>query len=825
MNCYDLKGMSFIPVHWKKNLWSVFLSMLSVSVYAQTEVRGSLTEASGKPVEFATVALYTAADSTLVKGTVSDSLGRFVFQRVALGEYYVEASFVGYRPQRSQRFTLSLPHSRHELAPLMLVSTEQFLKTLTVTAKKPLVEQRIDRTVMNIENSILSEGNTALEVLEKAPGVTVDDDGNITLKGKQGATIMINGKLTYLSQKELATLLRGTSSSSLAKIEIITNPSAKYDAAGNSGIINIQLKKNERVGFNGNVYVNAARSRKNRYGAGLNLNYRSARLNVFGSYDQAYRGEKELLSYTRRFRDPGEVSPSRISYQNTVTDEPLHTHNFKAGIDYVLNPQNTLGLVVKGNLGTYANNGNTSNLLQSISSQTISDARSTNTDDSRWSNISYNLNYTRRFRKEGQEFTTDLDYSGNGFQSHQLLDTRYLNEAGAFTGRRSTRRGDIPSSTYVYVGKADYTHPLSDKAKLETGWKSSYVTVDNEVKYDTIAGANWVKDLSASNHFMYQETIHAGYLNFNREFGKFSLQAGLRGEYTHTLGQQITSDSTVERKYFQLFPSVFLSQTLSEKHRLQFSYSRRIERPDYEDLNPFRFFRDPFLYYEGNPFLKPQLTHSLEVGHTFRNFLTTTINYSYTSDVINWMMGQIDSTNTTFQGPQNLRSLMNYGISFSASQNPMPWWTTNNFFNVFRNEYKGDQKGGDLTNSITSFTVNSQNSIQLGNGTSMEVSGVYNSRSVYGVFRTRAYGMISAGIQKQVFNSQGTLKLMANDIFQGRKRVQTARYENLDLNTNIRFDSRVITLSFSYRLGNQNVKMGSTRKSGADDVQNRVKGQ
>lgn len=322
-----------------------------------------------------------------------------------------------------------------------------------------------------------------------------------------------------------------------------------------------------------------------------------------------------------------------------------------------------------------------------------------------------------------------------------------------------------------------------------------------------------------------KETIHAGYLNFNREFGKFSLQAGLRGEYTHTLGQQITSDSTVERKYFQLFPSVFLSQTLSEKHRLQFSYSRRIERPDYEDLNPFRFFRDPFLYYEGNPFLKPQLTHSLEVGHTFRNFLTTTINYSYTSDVINWMMGQIDSTNTTFQGPQNLRSLMNYGISFSASQNPMPWWTTNNFFNIFRNEYKGDQKGGDLTNSITSFTVNSQNSIQLGNGTSMEVSGVYNSRSVYGVFRTRAYGMISAGIQKQVFNSQGTLKLMANDIFQGRKRVQTARYENLDLNTNIRFDSRVITLSFSYRLGNQNVKMGSTRKSGADDVQNRVKGQ
>ncbi|PQA54910.1 outer membrane beta-barrel protein [Siphonobacter curvatus] len=812
------------PTHYLKHIrWALLL--ITSTVYAQTDLRGRVTDPAGIAIEFATLALYSAADSTLVKGTVSDSLGQFGFTRMPLGAYYVEARFVGYQPQRSARFTLSEKQPQLLLPTLKLQPGEQDLQTLTVTAKKPLVEQRIDRTVMNIENSILSEGNTALEVLEKAPGVTVDDEGNITLKGKQGATIMINGKLTYLSQKELATLLRGTSSSALSKVEIITNPSAKYDAAGNSGIINIQLKKNERIGFNGNVYANVARSRKNRYGTGLNLNYRSNRLNVFGSYDHAYRGEKELLSYTRRFRDPGESSPSRISFQNTVTDEPLYTNNFKAGIDYFLDSRNTLGLVVNGNVGTYANNGNTSNLLQTITRHTLADARSTNTDDSRWSNLSYNLNYTHRFKQQGRELTTDWDYSANGFQSNQLLDTRYVDETGAFTSRRSTRRGDIPSTTYVYVGKADYTHPLGTKTKLETGWKSSYVTVDNEVKYDTLSGINWVRDFSASNHFTYQETIHAGYVNFNREFGSFSVQAGLRGEYTHTKGHQITSDSLVVRKYFQLFPSLFLTQTLNEKHRLQLSYSRRIERPDYEDLNPFRFFRDPFLYYEGNPFLKPQLTHSLELGHTFNNFLTTTLNYSYTSDVINWMMGQIDSTNTTFQSPQNLKSLINYGISFSASQSPTSWWTTSNFFNVFRNEYKGDQKGGDLDNSITSFTFNAQNSFQLGRGASLELSGVYNSKSVYGVFVTRPFYVISAGVQKQLLNKQATLKLMANDIFQGRRRVQTARYENLDLNTNIRFDSRVITLSFSYRFGNQNLKTGSTRKSGADDVQNRVKGQ
>ncbi|OZI05791.1 hypothetical protein BWI93_23065 [Siphonobacter sp. BAB-5385] len=499
------------PTQSLKHLrWALLL--ITSTVYAQTDLRGRVTDPAGIAIEFATLALYSAVDSTLVKGTVSDSLGQFGFTRIPLGAYYVEARFVGYQPQRSARFTLSEKQPQRLLPTLQLQPGEQDLQTLTVTAKKPLVEQRIDRTVMNIENSILSEGNTALEVLEKAPGVTVDDEGNITLKGKQGATIMINGKLTYLSQKELATLLRGTSSSALSKVEIITNPSAKYDAAGNSGIINIQLKKNEMIGFNGNVYANVARSRKNRYGTGLNLNYRSNRLNVFGSYDHAYRGEKELLSYTRRFRDPGESSPSRISFQNTVTDEPLYTNNFKAGIDYFLDSRNTLGLVINGNVGTYANNGNTSNLLQTITRHTLADARSTNTDDSRWSNLSYNLNYTHRFKQEGRELTTDWDYSANGFQSNQLLDTRYVDETGAFTSRRSTRRGDIPSTTYVYVGKADYTHPLGTKAKLETGWKSSYVTVDNEVKYDTLSGTNWVRDFSASNHFTYQEIIHAGYV-------------------------------------------------------------------------------------------------------------------------------------------------------------------------------------------------------------------------------------------------------------------------------------------------------------------------
>lgn len=796
--------------------------MLPASLIAQCLVKGNVADPTGKPLEFATVALYRSADSSLVKGTTSDAAGHYIFQTVPKGSYYTEASFVGFRAVRSRGF--SAHDAETDVATLMLSPTEQLLQAVTVTARKALVEHHLDRTVINVSNSVLAEGSTALEVLEKVPGVTVDDEGNITLKGKQGVTVMLNGKLTYLSQKELTTLLRGTPSASVSRVEILTQPSARYDAKGNGGILNIELKKNELIGFNGSAYANVAHSRKPRYGTGLNLNYRSGKFNAFGSYDHVYRGEKELLSYTRRFRESGQTEPDRVSFQHTVTDEPLYTNTFKAGLDYFVDSRNALGFVMNGNIGTYSNYGSTSNRLQKMTGALIADARSTNSDESRWSSLSYNVNYTRKFKQEGRQFSTDLDYSGNQFQSNQLLDTRYADEGGEFTGRRSARRGDIPSYTWVYVGKADYVHPLGKSAKLETGWKSSYVAVNNEVKYDTAAGAGWVYDRSASNRFTYRETIHAGYVQLGGDLGPFQYQVGLRGEYTRTKGHQVTTDSLVRREYFQLFPSLSLGRKFNDRHRLQFSYSRRIERPDYEDLNPFRFFRDPFLYYEGNPFLQPELTHSLELGHTFRNTLTTTVDYSYTSNVINWMMGQIDSTNTTYQGPQNLRSFVHYGVSFSAAQSPASWWTTNNFLSVFRNEYRGDQKGGNLRNGLTGFTFNSQNTLQLARNTSAEISLSYYSKSVYGVFVSNPYMVISAGIQRQVLRKTGTLKLAVNDLFQGRKRVQTARYENLDLNTYIRFDSRVVTLSFSCRFGNKNLKTGSSRKTGSDDVQSRVKG-
>ncbi len=676
---------------------------------------------------------------------------------------------------------------------------------------------------MNIENSILSEGNTALELLERAPGVTVDQDGAISLKGRSGVLVMINGKQTYLSPKELATLLKATNSSSISKIELMTNPSAKYDAAGTAGIINIQMKKNSVTGFNGSVTLNGGAGRNARYGSGISLNYRSNKLNTYGSYNYGYRGETEYLDFIRRFYDGGVVQgqSDRTSKQDTRTNEPLHTNNFRFGLDYQLTEKSSIGFLMNGNVGKYTHDSKTGNILSSKSGELLTDLHTSNYDKQNWENLTYNLNYVYKFDKEGRTLSADADFASNSFTSNLNLTTVTL--GGSEPGINITRRGYVPAVTNVYVAKVDYTDPLTKSLKFESGLKSSSTSSDNNLRYDLLNNGNWEYDTNGSNHFRYREQIHAGYVNFNQEWKGFSMQVGLRGEYTRTEGHQITLDSLIDRNYFQLFPSIFLNKPMGEHHQLQLSYSRRIERPDYGDLNPFRVFRDPLLFYQGNPFLKPELVHAFQLSHSFKGKYTTAINYNRTNDVMTWVSGQIDELNTTFEMPQNLNRLLNYGISFTVSTNFSSWWSGTHFANVFRNEYSGEGDKGPVKTTATSFNLNSQHSFKAGKGYGIELTGIYNGPSVYGISRYKGNYIISTGIQKQVWNEKATIKLMVNDIFQSRQLRENTLYGNIDMDTHIRLDSRRAILSFSYRFGNQNIQK-KERKTGSEDILNRVKG-
>jgi len=811
-----------------KLLPTVFLLLLCFLMcrpaFGQSDsaINGTVIAENGQPVAFASVALHDV-EGKGIKGTLTDSLGRFSFLALQQGKYRLKISNMGYITHQTEMIQLTVQRRIMVLRQLKLMEDAQHLGSVNISVQKKVIEQGIDKMTINVENSILSEGNTALELLQRAPGVKVDDEGKISLKGRAGVNVMINGKLTYLSPAELGVLLKGTNSASVSKIEIMANPSAKYDAAGNAGMINIVMKKNQMKGINGSVSVNGGAGRKARYGSGFNLNYKNAGVNVYGSYNYAYRGETEFLDFSRRFYDNGIVTGNydRISNQHTETNEPLNTNNFRIGTDIDIDAKNIIGFLINGNVGKYLHNSNTSNVLQNQMGAVQSQMATTNYDQQSWSNVTYNLNYLHKFKKEARTLSADLDFASNSFTSNLNLDTYTAPNATALA-QTSNRKGYVPAKTDVYVAKVDYTDLLAKAIKIEGGLKSSFITADNNLVYQNLTDGAWVYDPISSNYFKYEEQIHAAYLNLNREFKTFTVQLGLRGEYTRTLGNQVTTGSVLNRDYFQLFPNLAISKNSGENNQFQLAYSRRVQRPDYADLNPFRVFRDPLLYYEGNPYLTPEITQNIVLSHIFKGKYTSALNYSRTTDVITWVTGQIDNLNTTYERPQNLKSLVNYGLSFTGQTNYFSWWTATNFANIYNNIYRGGEDGAEFKNSQISFTINTQNSFKLGGGYSAEVNAYYNSKSVYGISTEKAYHSVSAAFQKNLLKDKASLKLLVNDIFQSSQYKQITRYQNIDMYSHVNVDGRRIMLSFSYRFGNPfSIK---ERKSGNDDIQNRIKG-
>lgn len=788
-------------------------------------ITGRLVDENEQPVGYAGIYLLKSHDSLKVTTAMTDSLGYFQLNEVPKGSYKVRITYVGYLNYTSHLLDLGGPHQVLSLGNIKLLEDRRVLQTVDISSSRPLIEQGLDRMVMNVENSILSQGSTALELLSKAPGVTVDDKGEISLKGRPGTTVMINGKLTYLSGSQLANLLRGTSSNTVSRIEIMANPSARYDAAGKGGIINILLKKNVKTGLNGNISANGGAGRGARLGGGGDLNYRTEKLNLFGSYNYFFQNLKGYTNVERSFFSNQSATqiPSRISRQETVETAKLRSQNFRAGLDLFLDEKNTLGFLINGGVGKYPTLQTTGNgLYDGNDKGLLWDARTLTEGKERWEDMLYNINYLHRFDDKGHELTLDMDYVSHFSKMDQQLDTRYVDPSGAALRTPGSRRGDLPSNNDIYVAKLDYALPLGSSGKLETGWKGSYVQTENNLKYDTLKNQNYLPDAGTSNHFKYKEQIHAGYVNLKKAFGKFSFQIGLRGEYTHTRGHQITTDSVVARSYFKVFPSIFLNQELTENHKLQIGYSKRIERPSYWDLNPFRVYVDPFSYEEGNPYLHPAIVNSFEFGYSFRSKYHANLTYSHSDNVISNIVGGSGEQNMTFLKPENLATFVNYGLSITGSTNITSWWTGTQFANLFRNEFKVDDNGKQAALKETSFRFDTQNSFKVADSWKIELNGLYRSKELSGVFTTKGYYMISAGAKKELMNGRASVNLMVNDIFKSAQYKYSANYGGIKTYSYERPDSRSVILSFSYRFGS-GPSAEKARNTGSQELKERIK--
>lgn len=806
--------------------YQIFLSILALMMTAETSaqstnsIAGEVRTRSDLPVEAATVLLVKAADTALVKATITGKEGLFKFENILPGQYLVKVSHVSGGQGFSKQILVANEKSVIQLETVYLTEIARDLGEVQVTAQKPFIELHTDRLVINVESASINAGNNAMEILERSPGITVDQlSGRIDINGKTGTLVMINGRPTYLSAADLAILLRSTPSNQLERIEIITNPPARYDAAGNAGIINLRLKRNEREGFNGSYTLSMAQGVYFKTSAGATLNYRRGKLNIYGSYNIQKRNDFTRIDFNRSFF---QASPPFLSVQHSFRKFEVIPQNYNFGIDLFVNKNTTIGLLAKGFSTNFKSPQENMTRFIKANDQRDSAVKTIALTKEHSNNYSLNLNFKKVLDTAGREFQVDIDYSRFSKRNNQHFTSTYFDENNVQQPHVFILTGDVPSSVDIKSVKADYIHPLPGKARIEGGVKASSVTTDNFPQFFREINSSLEPDSSQTNHFIYKENIYAAYASFTKELVNTSLQVGLRGEYTDANGDQKISKEVFTRKYFQLFPTFFLQQRLSEDHTLSLSYGRRVDRPSYQDLNPYRLFLDQFSLWQGNPMLGPQFTNHIEVNHQYKKTFITKLNYTVSNKIITDIIRQIDSSKLSIRTKGNLNTFKNLGLTIITSFNHDNWYTGNFTANVFLNQYKGLYFNESFEKSLFAYIFNFTNSLRFSPQISADINGFYQSKNLVGLEETISKYSVSLGIRRVSKDRKTTIQLNVSDIFRGQRGGGITEIANLDSRSLVRFDSRVIRLSFTHRFGKTTVPSMRDRDTGVEDEKGRV---
>ncbi len=694
------------------------------------------------------------------------------------------------------------------------------LDEVKVQGSKPYIEQRIDMTVLNVENSSMAVGNSILDLLQRAPGVYVSNDGKIDLKGRPGATIMIDGKPAYLAGEQLVALLRSMQSSAVRNIELISNPGAKYDAAGTGGIINIRMKKNTRAGFNGNVNLGTSYGKAWKHNAGTNLNFRSGKVNLYGDF---------YLDYNKRLRqlEINRVSPAATGdtyfNQNTRADIDDKNHYYKAGLDYYLNERNVIGFMFNG----HANSGSDQTRNDTrISDQDLIPDSSVFSNNPTHRNYNYsalNVNYKSSIDTLGQELNVDLDYALYRNGTENSYDNRFLDPAGNELKPSLGFRSDAPVKVDIRSAKLDYTYPLSSAAKLSAGLKSSYVKTDNDIIFENLDAGNWQYDAGRSNRFQYTEKINAAYLNLQWNMKALELQAGLRAEHTNAEGNSITLNEVLKTDYLNLFPSIFLRRKLSERHSVGLAYSRRVDRPNYVTLNPFRYNFDLYTFAVGNPYLRPEFTDVFEFSYVYSNKLYISLGYRNTEDAITEVTLLNPEDKTLTVSNQNLAKRTGYYLNVNIPLQLLSFWRMNNSINIYKNKFSTpDLMGIAFESGRTAFDFNIGNAIKINASTSLDLSFNYRSAIERGTYYFKPMYSLDLGFKKTFAGDRVTLALAANDLLNTYRERLNSVIPGQDYRIYQKYDTQIFRFGVSYKIGNNKVKAVRDRSKSSETEERRV---
>jgi outer membrane receptor protein involved in Fe transport len=812
----------------KLTILSLFLSVQLSKAQNNYKISSSVTDSINKPLDGVIISLLKVNNLTLVKTTFSDEKGNFEFDDLKPDSFKISILHIGYKKYLSSDIVITENEFDKKLQPIILSTDKGVqLEEVAVVAKLPFVERKIDRTIINPDALISNAGSNALDVLAKSPGVMVTENGTIKLKGKSGVIVLIDDKPTYLSATDLESYLKSLPASQIKQIELMTNPPAQYDAAGNAGVINIKTKKSKLKGINGNVSLNYAQGRYARSNDNFSVNFSNKKITVFSNLSYGNNNSYHDLTIQRTYKND-DLTTKSIFNQNTYIKPSDQSYSARLGLDYYVTKKTTLGIATKGIFNdSKVSQYNVAQLLnadQSLNATVIADNGNKNT----FKNGTVNLNLRHEFDSTGKLLTVDLDYVNYQTDIHQVFknDMFLPDNTNIYN---DTQNGNLPSNITIYAFKADYSNPFRHEAKLDAGIKTSYTDTDNEAIYTITQNGITSDNYNLSNHFKYSEMINAAYLNFSKSYKRLSFQSGLRFESTtlngNQLGNPMKPGSSFTRNYNNLFPTAYLSYNLdsASNHNLNLSYGKRVSRPFYQDLNPFSSPLDKYTFYEGNPYLKPTFAHNFSLAYGFKELITATFSYSNTKDQI---QETIEINNGIYYSrPGNIGSSEVLSFSLQSSIPITKWLTSNLYSEVTQSHYKSVLYTETLNSRGTYWYISANNNIQLKKGWSAEINGEYISDFIDSQFSFGDFGHITVGLQKKILKDMGSLKFSFNDILHSDKIRGTIN--NLQLTDANWFgprDTRVASLTFSYRFGkNLNAKPKHTG-SGSETEQNRVKG-
>lgn len=767
-------------------------------------ITGRILDAeTGAPLEYATISVFHASDSSLASGATTNVQGEFTVQ-VPLGSYYARLQFLSYGSAYESNIELTAANTQVNLGSLELAPDSQQLEEVEVVAEKDQVQLALDKRVFNVGESLARVGGSASDILDNIPSVTVDVEGNVALRGSQNVQILIDGKPSGLVGISGTDALRSLPADMIERVEVVTNPSARYQAEGVAGIINIILKKDRRDGFNGSFSGNVGYPANT--GASVNLNYRKGWYNLFANYGIRYYDFIGRGKTSQSFNFPDTSYSTEITRLN---NRQGLSNNIRFGSDFFLNEFNTLSAAFLYRMSTSQTDGEVNyldyNTNERLERATQRLSREQETEPTR----ELELNYRRTFEQQGQLLTASFQYRDNTEVEESAINEGLQSTTDTYLSQRTLN--DEASRNFLF--QADYTHPFNKEGRWEAGVRTNWDRNTNDYLVSQLMGSQWQELDSLTNNFIYTENVYAAYAILGDKPGKFSYQAGLRAEYSDINSQLLQTGDEYPRNYLSFFPTVHLTYELSQEKSIEWSYSRRIRRPGGRWLNPFISLEDNRNVRTGNPNLNPEFTNSVEIGylqHLSFASITSSAYYRHTTDVMQRVTTTVptDSFQIQITMPMNLATENSYGLEFVVNADIAKWWTTNTNFNFYRQIITGGNVVGvsDLNLNSDTYTWNARNNMQfkLMEGLSAQTTFFYRAPMERPQGRTKALYVADAGISKDLFGKKGNLTLSVSDLFNSRKWRSTTFGDNFISDSEFQWRPRTFTLGFTYQLRSSN---------------------